>query len=470
MDSMSMKGGPALQEVTLAEMLDAREARAAAQAELQARYPEATLISFTLNIPGPVKNTPAVERAFFWGCRRIESLLHKRQLLCKEEKRAVTGCEALYAVRRKPRSLKKACVALEDENDLGRLFDIDIIAPDGRKLDRADVGQPERGCMVCGAPGRGCASRRLHSVAELQAAAFGRIERHFRDHDAEIIRSIAVRALCDEVNATPKPGLVDRNNSGSHDDMDIDTFHRSAAALSDYFRECAAIGMAHRDLPPPQVFQLLRTAGLTAERAMYAATDGVNTHKGAIYTLGVLCGAAGYLRTVEQPAASADALLDMAADLTKQAAEADFAYIREKNAPKTAGERLYLEYGLTGIRGEVARGLPSIREYGLPAWQHARQHHLDPERTGIYALLHLIAHTDDTTLWHRGGKEGADYARRTAAMLLRHTTFPTTAQLEALDRDFTARRLSPGGSADLLAVLYFLDYMSTWAEAFDVKP
>ena len=144
-----------MQEVTLAEMLAARDARAEAQAAMQAAHPHASLIAFTLNIPGPVKNSPAIERAFACGCAAIEALLKDAVILGHDSKRLHTGCEALWAVQGDPLTLKSACAALEDDLPMGRLFDIDILDADGYKIDRQAVGRPERGCMVCGAPGRG---------------------------------------------------------------------------------------------------------------------------------------------------------------------------------------------------------------------------------------------------------------------------------------------------------------------------
>ncbi|MBR5284034.1 MAG: citrate lyase holo-[Clostridia bacterium] len=445
-----------MQEVNLAAMLDAREARVAAQEAMQAAHPDAVLVSFTLNIPGPIKNSPAIRRAFTFGCTAIEAILRDHSVVDHSRKDLFTGCEALWAVKADALPLKDACTALEDDLPLGRLFDIDILAPDGSKIERRMVGKEERGCMVCGTPGRGCASRRLHTVAELQKAAWALIDGHFAPCDAEAIGHAAMSALLDEVETTPKPGLVDRNGSGSHTDMDIDTFRRSAHALESYFIQCAALGMKHRGHAPETLFSLLRAAGLEAEKAMYAATNGINTHKGAIYTLGVLCGAVGSLWNVETPTPSTDALLDACAVLTRTSVEADLASIRAKGTAETAGERLYLAHGLTGIRGEAANGLPAVRSHGLPAFCKGLDGGLTAEEAGRYALLHLIAHTDDSTLWHRGGADGAAYARKAAADLLKGGRFPTEEELLTLDHAFTARRLSPGGSADLLAVLYFL--------------
>ena len=94
---------------------------------------------------------------------------------------------------------------------------------------------------------------------------------------------------------TPKPGLIDLLNSGSHRDMDMYSFLASAASLYPYFAECVKIGRETADRPAPETFAALRCPGKLAEAGMLRATGGVNTHKGAIFTLGVICGALGRL-------------------------------------------------------------------------------------------------------------------------------------------------------------------------------
>ena len=189
--------------------------------------------------------------------------------------------------------MKALCVSIEDSTGLGRLFDMDVLAPDGRKLDREEVGGGSRNCIVCGAEGRGCASRRVHSVETLQKATLRIMEEHFAAADRETVAALATRALLEEVCITPKPGLVDRANNGSHRDMDLFTFLASAAALAPYWSRCMQIGQDTAKGTPSDTFQSLKQAGQGAERTMFAATGGVNTHKGAIFTLGTICGEIG---------------------------------------------------------------------------------------------------------------------------------------------------------------------------------
>lgn len=195
---------------------------------------------------------------------------------------------------------------------------------------------------------------------------------------------------------------------------------------------------------------------------MFHATNGVNTHKGAIYTLGILCGALGRLWMPEKPIAAIHALLTEFAQIAKPHVEADFADMEGyRLAPiedsfLTAGQCLYLKHGLTGIRGEVAAGMPSVANIGLPVYQKALQDGLSQNDAGVVTLLHLIAKVSDTNLYHRGGYEGASYAAKAASALLTAKKYPSIAQTEVLDDAFIARNLSPGGCADLLAVTYFL--------------
>ena len=432
-------------EVTLQEMLEARENRVLQQQRLQREWKK-PLICFTMNIPGPVKNTPLIRRAFHYGRSILEA-----QMPCimhREILDAVTGCEAVYVVDGNAERLKRICTAIEDATALGRLFDMDVLDIHGRKLDRSLVNGKSRDCIVCGAPGRGCASRRIHNVEQLQAAVNTMIESHFFTMDRDTIAGLAVQSLLDEVHTTPKPGLVDRRNNGSHRDMTLETFLASAEALGPYFGECVDIGRETAALSPAQTFNSLRRAGRDAERTMYRATGGVNTHKGAIFTMGILCGSLG--RLWRGTIADTQTLLAECGRVAAAALEADFSGL---SAGTTAGERLYLTRGISGIRGEAAAGLPAVAQYGLPAFRNCLSRGYSRNDAGAVALLHLIATVEDTNLYHRGGDEGAAWAAEAAAAMLPE---PSVEEIEALDEAFIRRNLSPGGCADLLAVTCFL--------------
>ena len=441
-----------MSEVTLQQILAAREERVKLQQQLLKQF-KCPLICFTMNIAGPIKNTPLIQRGFRAGLDALEQQLPGDRIQKCFIDIADTGCTAMFAVQMSADHLKDICIAIEDATPLGRLFDMDVLNTDGVKLERAS----QRGCIICGAPGRSCAAGRLHSVAQLQAATVEILTAHFALADQEYIASRAVESLIDEVNTTPKPGLVDRRNNGSHKDMTIQHFITSANALKPYFAECVKIGQETAHLPPANTFPLLRKAGITAEKAMYRATGGVNTHKGAIYTMGILCGSIGRLWSAERPIADIPAILEECAKTVQSSVTADFAAA----VGATAGEQLYLKLGMGGIRAEVAAGLPSVSKIGLPCYQNAIAAGMTPNDAGVVTLLHLIAQVDDTNLYHRGGTEGAKWASNTVKRLLQSHPNPSVHQLEALDNAFITRNLSPGGCADLLAVTYLLQDLTT---------
>lgn len=431
-----------MMEVSLHDILIARDARAQLQQALLQKY-RCSLVCFTMNIAGPVKTSPLILRGFREGLASLDEALSP--VLERSVFEKPTGPEAFYAVNADAAGLKELCTAIEDASPLGRLFDMDVLDVCGTKLERPS----QRGCLVCGKPGRACAASRAHSVEQLQVVTRQLLQEHFAAADRARIAQLAYESLLDEVNTTPKPGLVDRRNNGSHKDMTLSTFAASAAAIKPYFAQCVRIGQETADQPPQKTFSLLRQAGLAAEQAMYEATGGINTHKGAIYTLGVLCGSMGRLWSSEQPFAEISAILSECAKVVQASVKSDLAAADGS----TAGQQAFLQYGIGGIRGEVAAGLPSVWNIGLPVYEEMLGKGLSPNDAGAVTLLHLIAHVEDTNLYHRGGFDGASWAASAAKALLPQ---PTLSQIEQLDESFIARNLSPGGCADLLAVTCFL--------------
>ena len=446
------------QEISLLAMLDARERRAAHQQALLAKW-HCTLVCFTMNIAGPVKDTPLIRRGFARGRELLSQQLARCRWtpLAVEVERAATGCEAFYVLDADPLAVKAVTTSIEDADALGRLFDIDVLRADGTKVDREELGLSGRTCLLCCAPAKVCSSRRVHTVAELQAQTQRILREALDAHDAVVAARQAVRALLYEVATTPKPGLVDRRNSGSHRDMDIFTFLSSAAALGPYFDACTRCGRTTADKPPAETFAALRPLGCQAEGVMLDATHGVNTHKGAIFSVGVVCAALGRLDRADW--ARPDRVLAEAAAMTAGLTERDFANVTRENAV-TVGQRLYVEYGITGVRGQVEAGLPAVLHTGLPALENGLAAGHSLERSGCGALLAMLADSVDTNLIARSDLATQQAVAAELAALLRETPYPDADTLCALDDRFIAANLSPGGSADLLAICYLLHFLS----------
>ena len=436
-------------EVTLSEMLEAREKRARRQNALLTQY-RRPLVSFTMNIAGPVKDSPLIRRGFQIGLRDLEQLLIVERITClhREELAAHTGCEAILVADAPAKRLKELTTRLEEYSGIGRLFDMDVLTPSGEKLGRA---VPRR-CLICGRIAQNCARNRTHSVAELQEKTYMILADAVDAEDRRFAAQMAQRALLYEIGITPKPGLVDRSNNGSHRDMDFFTFQRSAVALYPFFEECVRIGRETRSLSPSETFARLRFPGKLAEGRMLAATGGVNTHKGAIFSLGILCGALGRLEREDwcDLAAVLTVCADMCADLT---ADID-------RPVDTAGTRLYRDHGITGARGQAAAGYPVVLQFGLPKLAAGLSEGLSINDAACAALLSLIAETTDTNMIHRGGLEKQQETAKAVAALLEKTPFPDRGTLEQLDADFIRDNLSPGGCADLLTMTLELHFLN----------
>jgi triphosphoribosyl-dephospho-CoA synthase len=266
---------------------------------------------------------------------------------------------------------------------------------------------------------------------------------------AERVADLAQAALIDELETWPKPGLVSPVDSGSHHDMDAGTLRRSAAAIRPYFAALVAAGRREAAMDE------LRAIGLRAEAAMLAATGGVNAHRGAIFSLGLICAGAGVAGPVP---ASAEVRAEAVARLWGRAIA---------GAPASAdshGGRAARRYGVGGASAEAAEGFPTIRAVGLPALRLGRVHAPDdPEAARVQCFFALLAVLDDTNLLHRGGADGLTRARDAATAFLDAGGIAAPDWRDravAIHRSFVAARLSPGGCADLLATTLFLDALS----------
>ena len=439
--------------VELAQMLEARERRALRQQALFQQY-GLPLVSFTMNIPGPIKNSPLIRRGFRLGRELLLGQLDlaKAPIPFSEEWDEDTGCEGFYVVDLPPRTLKAITCGIEEHSELGRLFDMDVLTPEGEKLDRP---VPRR-CLICGGPAKACARSRTHSVPQLQAKTKELLESALLHHDRDTAAGLAIRALLYEVCTTPKPGLVDRNNNGSHRDMDIFTFLDSTSSLWPYFSQCVQAGRTTADQPPHCTLAALRIPGQLAEASMFAATHGVNTHKGAIYTLGLVCGALGRLDVEcwKKP----EQVLAQVAAMTQGTVERELSGLTWETA-RTSGQKLYLQYGVTGVRGQAEAGFPGVLEHGLPTLEEGLTRGLSLNEAGCAAMLTILAHTVDTNMIARGGYALQQERAAQLRELLARTPYPDRAALEELDQAYIRENLSPGGSADLLALCYLLHFL-----------
>jgi triphosphoribosyl-dephospho-CoA synthase len=269
---------------------------------------------------------------------------------------------------------------------------------------------------------------------------------------ADHVAAVAATALLAELETWPKPGLVSHVDSGSHTDMDAGTFRASIAAITPFFGRLTLAGAAGSGM------EGLRAIGLEAEREMLQETGGANTHRGAIFGLGLLCAAAGisWSRSAQTQPLWAPHILG--ATVRRQWGSA----ILSGPIPLDShGTNALRRFGAGGARAEAAAGFPNALEIGLPALRLGRTlAHGDSEAARIQSFFALLASMEDTNLLHRGGAAGLRFAQQHAVGFLRRGGVEQKqwrARAAAVHRAFIARRLSPGGCADLLAITLFMD-------------
>ena len=471
-----------VKEADLPMMLDAREARQHRQKELQAQY-GLPLLCFSMNIAGPIKRTPAILLAHRYGREAIEVILG--QPIYKEEINDATGCETYFIYDKPAEEIKEAAVAVEEGRPIGRLFDMDVLMIDGEKLSRSNP----RKCLVCGGPAFACARNRAHGLDAVRQAT----QEILTDFACGYLGQKASDSLLAEARFSPKPGLVDSNNSGAHKDMDLAMLKTSAKALTPFFAKAVRAGAT---TPLSSCFEDLVSIGKRAEAAMFAATGGVNTHKGAIYNFLIMLGAFGHILH------RGGNLFEVSRVLAKE---------DKRVISGTHGAGVAAKYGAPGMRQQALEGFPHVRR-GLAIM----------EQYGPYAvLLDLFTNLTDTNVLHRGGPAALAYVKESSQKALdalwpigsfnlintdapataitadgtidkkavstsieaaTEKTSPTlmatvaeavstsgkavtakastatdpTSLLLAMDEEYISRNISPGGAADLFAMVLFI--------------
>ncbi len=438
---------------SLEAILLAKEQRVELQQELLKEGK--CLISFALNIPGAIKNDRLFTRAFQEGSCRIQQQLRFKScpVLRYESLSTAAGEQCFFLVDADALTVKQWMVQIETNSNFGRLLDIDVLRSDGSKISRSDIGMESRRCYLCGEAAASCGRSRRHSYEELLDCC---VRIMLEELDNDFLDKVAVnaaRALLYEVATTPKPGLVDCSNSGSHRDMDLFTFIDSSAVLTPYFRRFVEKGMDYADMEPKAVLPLLRYPGLLAEDAMYRITKGTNCHKGIIFSMGVVCTAIGMLYG-QGKKRNSSGILCLSGEICAPLMD-DFKQMKE---PRTYGERLYAQYGISGIRGEASAGYPSVEKVALPVLKNYLDKGMSLNDAGAWTLLELLCATEDSNIIARSDMETLQAVKAQAKELLSKED-RSLEDLRELDRSFIQKNISPGGCADLLALTYFLYFM-----------
>jgi len=477
------------QTITLEQVLGARDRRAEIQNKMLSDAGHMNgicLVCLNLNIAGEVKRTPMTRILFDRGVAEFKSLGF--DVIANRVIDGPTGSEAFWLVGGDAAEVKSMLESVEESFPAARLFDFDVLTADEKtqqvvKLSRA----VSRSCLVCGGPVAECARSRRHGLDAVKEAT----QHLLKEFCAEELAKAAYNSLMDELYTTPKPGLVDLANCGAHTDMDVPLFKRSAACLRLYFHDAALMGMNGCSMKE------LRIRGLTAEQDMFTATGGVNTHKGMIYSMGLLLAGSGNAlaaystcdteidsETERQSEADTDENMSLAtffyrciqnaADYASEDAKAMLA--KSADNPVTNGGKVLRKYGAGGAMQEAATGFPNAvycadrlllyeelddledRECADEYRNSSTDDSFTYLRAGALAFCDIMARLEDTNLLHRGGPDGLAFARDEAARISSICDYDERIrELADLDEEMISRNLSPGGSADMLALAFFIN-------------
>lgn len=453
------------------QILAAREARATLRAACAAAGKAA--LSLSLNIPGAPKSHPLFSAFFRQVLAELIRFLQAHRVVCDA---TVEHCDAagdFYLATVRPGLALADVKALGEEferrHPVGRAIDVDLTDEQGQFVS----SQQLKPCLLCGQPALVCMREQTHTHQELRDALTARMTAYLaQQQQAQVCKQlagIAVKASLYEIAVSPKPGLVDRFDQGAHQDMDYFTFLDSSAALSGYFEELAVAGYTFAVADFTQALPLIREIGLKMEAAMFRETDGVNTQKGLIFLLGLALFAAAQTIARRKPFSAEDCRKVIAA-ICRDLVRRELGMAGDgMNAP-THGEQCFRRYGIvgSGVRQEAEAGLPAVFEHGLPelrgqlAATPGRIPAAHKNAALIRTLLRLMTVVHDTNIIHRQNVQTLQTLQQKAREAL-DAEQPDEAQARYADlieycRD---RNVSPGGSADLLAVTVFIYYVES---------
>jgi triphosphoribosyl-dephospho-CoA synthase len=420
-----------------AGLLEAREAR---QRELQRAlsFQASTFLLISTNVPGGDKHRPGLSRLLRGA---LDALQDRIGIEVLHASRDLLGPYLIAASKVSPQEAKGASLAIEHGHPSARLLDVDVYHPDGSQFDRAALGLPPRACLLCPEPARECILLKRHPEKELLARVDSLLEPYSALSEGLSPRLLARNlpgGALRELDLTPKPGLVDRHDAGSHPDLSYAAMGISIGLLPLYFEDILRCFSAKRALE-----DYVRV-GIAAEDRMNRAIH-ANAHKGFIFLSGLVlmaaCECEGRLPLLRQ----------RISDLATR-------FFTHFESTESRGAELRNRYGLGGIRVEAERGLPAVFEQGWPSYREALEAGWEPTHASFYLMAILMQEVEDTTAIRRCGTEGLARLRRDGAHLQRllERRQDPVPWLTLANEEYRQAGLTMGGVADCMALTFAL--------------
>ena len=412
-------------------------------------------LSLNLNVPGFPKSNSTV-KAFFRYCLRDLKYTLKAHQVNIIEGEAIEINDAAGDFFIAPCSpgvftlqgIKQVCEDFEKNHPLGRFIDADLNDQQG---DSVSSGRSKL-CFFClERPAIECRRENAHDPEELRSFMFLKIANYCRQQqEVAIIKklsSLAQQAVLYEISLTPKPGLVDKFGNGSHADMNFQTFIDSTSAISPWFGELVYEGFSFRDNDLTKALPLIRNIGLHMESAMYEATQNINTQKGIIFLMGISLFACGKLFS-RSDQFTTEEFRDIIQGVCKDIVKREL--VETSRTVKSHGVDIFLKYGFGGARGEAESGFGIVFEFGLPQLIGVAELN---DKVIIKSFLAIAANNNDTNILYRSNPHVLSVFKK----LCKDASENFNDQNYSAVIDFCKHEnISPGGSADLLAVTIFV--------------
>lgn len=409
-------------------ILKAREKRAQHITELMKEYKYKTIMILKSNVPGADKNPDRLK----FICNLYDSLIRrefKNKISYKDEVSSLDGNYVYYVVEEAGNVVKEKTILIEEANILGKLVDIDVY--NEISITREDLQCEMRKCLICDNYSHLCVRNQTHTQEEL----FQKIDEITENYLVDYILNKTIKCIYYELDLYPKFGLVSSRDTGSHTNMNFQTFVNSTFAIKPYLKEFILFGLSEIDDPIK-----LKEIGIRAEKAMFEATSNINTQKGLIFVMGI------FLPVMSRAIRNNFGVTFIKKEIIKISKLIIGDYYENIETRKTLshGDNVYLNFGIKGIRGEALNGFSLI--YDIPSYMEKNSAYLYHEY-----LIHLMSELDDTTIVHRNDISTLREVKDTMKKIVQTGGYSNNITLvENISNQYKKRNISPGGSADML--------------------
>lgn len=440
----------------ITEFLNDRDKRVSYQEQILKENEDKTLVTIRINYPGIEKSNYITDDIVNTVYNDIQTYYGK-YIVFKHKYKNKEGIIAHLLFDLDFVNVKKIMITMEEEHVLGRCLDIDVYIMKNKKvvgISRSDLLKRPRKCFICDLDAKICSRAQTHRMEEIKTY-FEEVYKEYKEIEKKTenlsydVSQIGLKAMISEVSTFPSFGLVSPVSCGAHKDMDYYTFLDSALAITPYLKEMFKIGYTYHN--PEYIFNAIRNTGKTCEEKMFEATNNINTHKGMIFLMGITIAAIGKAMYEDRGFNEIQSIIK---NMVKCILD-DFKDLDKKES-LTHGEKLYLQYGFTGIRGQVKDGLCILFNNIIDKYSYSR---LKENDMYIQILIELMSKVEDSTIVYRHDINTLRKVQSDAKELLDlGGVFTDVGKKRCLELEklYIKENISPGGCADLLAISILL--------------